>query len=1086
MKKKISSLYLFRQHTSKGITFVVAGNAYITLLILMLSMIGHAAAAQERPGWDNIEVLEINREKSHTTMMVYPNSEQAVGFDRTQSSWFKSLNGTWNFSWTSKPATRVRDFYRNDFDDSSWDTIQVPSNWELQGFGIPVYTNIRYPFDISELKAPMEDNPVGSYRSSFIIDETWDGRQVFLGFDGVASAFYVWINGEFVGYSQGNRTLAEFDITEYVQTGENKIAVEVYKYSDGSYLEDQDYWRLGGIYRDVYVWSTPKIHIRDFLISSALDDSFENGKFGVAGEVAVYDENLLRDITLSIELHDNEGNIVHSDQRGLVINDPLIRFDFGETILQDILPWNAETPILYQLFITLKSGDEILEIIPKKVGFRTVEIKNGRLLVNGVAVRLRGVNRHEHHRERGHYVTRDDMMNDIILMKQHNVNAVRTSHYPNHPMWYDLMDEYGFYVIDEGNIETHEFGTNTKNKLANNPAWERAHIDRVERMIYRDRNHPSVIIWSLGNESGDGPNMTAVYNFVQEADPTRPYHYEGSTMDGGLFNADIGSFMYATPERVSRFISEQSEVPLILCEYTHAMGNSNGHLAAYWDQIYADNNFQGAFVWDWMDQGLLQAVPAGFKDSSGKEEFIAYGGYFEDPFGIQNDGNFNMNGVVDANMNPHPGLKALKYYHQFVNVDAIDLSEGKISVTNRYDFVRLDEKLDGRWELIENGRVVSSGNITGLDIEPYTSKEMILPYVGYPFDSDHEYHLNLLFETNEDSFFAPAGYELGWEQFKLPFSSGDELRVPGISGELRASLNANHIIVAGERFNVVFDRVMGRLESYSYQGEQIILSGPRLDFWRAVTDNDRAALRSGNLKNMMIWRGAHYGILNQFLINDARANPNNFNRVSPMGEVKITFEYILPAVGATATSTFMIYPDGTIDVENIFEPGSESNTHPIMPRFGNQLELSPGFHNMQWYGRGPEPTYADRESERIGLYSSIVSDEWVEYSRPQENGNKTDVRWITFTNDTGKGVKFSGHSPLSVAASHYSRDDMERSRYTWQMEAKASVYLNIDYQQMGVGGINSWSPQALPVEGFRVNNEPMSYSYRIEPVSNSN
>lgn len=519
--------------------------AILWVAIVMLG-ITTSINAQSQPEWDNVEVLEINREPSHTTMMVYPNRAQASSFDRNQSDWFMSLNGKWKFDWAKNPESRVKEFYRSEFDDSDWHTINVPSNWEIEGFGTPIYTNIRYPFEIEDLKAPVDNNPVGSYRKSFSVSEEWDGRTIYLGFDGVASAFYVWINGRYVGYSQGNRVLSEFDITDFIRSGTNEIAVEVYKWSDGSFLEDQDFWRLGGIYREVYLWSSPKTHLRDFKITSSLESNYKDGVFGFEGEIINHAESDINSISVDLELLDSNGNSVFNGSNQVSLSTTSQSFSIEPVTIPNVDSWNAESPNLYDLYITIKSGNEVLAVIPKKVGFRTVEIKEGRLLVNGVAVKLRGVNRHEHHPVTGQSVTREDIMNDIKLMKQHNVNAVRTSHYPNQPLFYDLMDEYGFYVIDEGNIETHEFGTNLQNELANNPNWKQAHIDRVARMIYRDRNHPSIIMWSLGNESGDGPNMTAVYEYVQKADPSRPYHYEGTTMNGGLFNADIGSFMYAT------------------------------------------------------------------------------------------------------------------------------------------------------------------------------------------------------------------------------------------------------------------------------------------------------------------------------------------------------------------------------------------------------------------------------------------------------------------------------------------------------------------------------------------------------------
>lgn len=1052
------------------------------IIIAFTLSIGVTLRAQHAMEWENVSVISLNKEEPHSTLMVYPDRSQASTFDRAASEWFMSLNGPWKFKWSANPASRPVDFYTLGFDDSAWGHISVPSNWELQGHGSPVYSNIRYPFDESEGKVPHDDNPVGSYKRSFELTEQWQNKQLYLSFDGVSSAFYVWVNGQKVGYSQGGRTLAEFDITDYVKEGTNQLAVEVYKWSDASYLEDQDFWRLAGIFRDVYIMATPKVHLRDFEITASLDDDYKNGVFALEGEI-LNQTNQVKNLRVEVVLLDAQKQRVLLETTSLSVSEQVTTFRIAPQQIPNVNTWNAEHPYLYDAYISVYNGNDLISVIPKKVGFRRVEISNGRILVNGVAVRLRGVNRHEHTLKSGHSITKQDMLNDIRLMKQHNVNAVRTSHYPNHPMWYDLMDQYGFYVIDEGNIETHGFGTNTENRLANDPAWQTPILDRVKRMIYRDRNHPSVIMWSLGNESGDGPNMTAVYDYVRKTDPSRPYHYEGTTMYGGLFNADIGSFMYATPERVVRFTQEKPEVPLILCEYTHAMGNSNGHLAAYWDLIYADNNFQGAFVWDWMDQGLMEDVPESFQAFSGQKNFIAYGGFYENPQGIDNDGNFNMNGVVGADLSVRPGLRALKYYHQYVSVEALDLQKGQFLVKNRYDFSRLDQKVSGRWQLLEDGKVVSEASLDDLAIEAGEQKSLNLPLPEYGFKSDHEYHLTFVFENLNEDEFLPKGFEIAWEQFELPFGQRQALGVPTSNSGLQPSVNGNHFVVAGKDFHVVFDRVLGRLESYHLGKEQILLVGPELDFWRALTDNDRAAIRSNKHRNMMVWRAAGFGVFKEFLVDGKRVQPDQYRLVRPVDSIQVYFGLDLPAVDAEASMTYTVYADGSIDVDITYNPGEAGKKYPLIPRFGSRMEFAPGFDQMHWYGRGEGETYTDRKTEKIGIYSSSVEESRVNYARPQENGYKTDLRWIAFTNEDGMGLRFMASDELlSASASHYNREDMLRSAYHWQMEARSSTYVNIDHKQMGVGGINSWSPRALPEPGFRVINEPMRYGYRIQPV----
>jgi beta-galactosidase len=785
---------------------------------------------------------------------------------------------------------------------------------------------------------------------------------------------------------------------------------------------------------------------------------------------------------LHLELLDRTGKKVLDTSAPITITGGKTSFTIPEKTIANVAKWTAETPNLYDLFITVKSEGKTTAVVSKKVGFRRVDIKNGRLLVNGTAIRLRGVNRHEHNAKTGHRITKADILADLVLMKQHNINAIRTSHYPNMPAFYELTDEYGFYVIDEGNIETHEFGLDPKNDIANDPEWATALQERVEHMILRDRNHPSIIIWSLGNEAGDGPNMTAIYHFVKKTDPSRPFHYEGTTSDGGLFNADIGSFMYASPERVAQFIKEKPTFPLILCEYTHAMGNSNGHLAAYWNQIYADNNFQGAFVWDWIDQGQLQQVPERFRETSGKKEFLAYGGYFEDPHGLQNDGNFCMNGVISADLKPRPGLKALKFYHQYAHAEAIDIKTGKIKITNRFDFLTLDQALEARWELLENGLPVQKGTISGLNIKPYQTKEFVLPYTDFALKPGKEYHVNVLFSSVTNTFFAEKGYELAWAQFPLPLAAPLKLPDAGTVELLRSSLNGNHFAVAGKDFHVVFDMNTGRMESYHIRGEQVILAGPHLDFWRALTDNDRGGIKPEARKNIMIWKGAHHGYIKEFTINGQKTNPDIYNRVASAEKIQLAITFELPAIGANSTFTYDIFQDGKMDITVDYSPGPNATPEQQLPRFGTRLELSPGFDQMQWFGRGPTETYTDRNLERVGVYSSTVANEWVEYSRPQENGNKVDVRWVKYTDKNGLGVKFTADSLIATSASHYNREDIERSRYTWQMQPLKSVYVNIDLKQMGVGGIDSWTPRALPEPPFRIKNEPMRFKYRIEPV----
>ena len=1043
---------------------------YLKVVILICTINSAVVNIKAQTGmeWDNISVLQENREKPHASMMVFPSLEEAKRYDKTTSPWYYSLNGFWKFNWVKKPADKPENFYEVGFNDESWDAIEVPSNWEIKGYGIPVYTNIKYPYDIDQLKAPHEWNPVGSYRKKFEIPQEWNGRKVFITFDGVSSAFYIWINGQYVGYSQGSRTPAEFDITPYLKPGENLIAAEVYRWSDGSYLEDQDFWRLSGIFRNVYLWSTDQVHIRDFNITSSLDNDYQTGTFKLEGELQRDDPNEDA-FSLDLQLFDQNNNLVMSESHTIASDDT--EFITTERSLPNILPWSAEEPVLYDLYISLKDpSGNIIEVIPQKVGFRKVEKKNGRILINGKAVRFKGVNRHEHHPERGHYVKLDDMLQDIMLMKQNNINAVRTAHYPNVPEWYELCDKYGLYVIDEGNIETHGFGNNDNNKLSNNPRWKQAYLDRVQRMVYRDRNHPSVIIWSLGNESGDGPNVKAVYDWVKSFDPTRLFHYEG-TRYGSNFNSDMNSWMYATPERCAQFIKDHPDVPMILCEYTHAMGNSNGNVEAYWDLIYEDNNFQGAFVWDWVDQGIKQQVPEKFKSISGKHEFIAYGGWWEDREGIYNDGNFCMNGLVAADRTPHPGLFTIKYHYQNVKVEAVDIQRGQFKITNRFDFIPINKKLQGNWSLIKNGKTVDGGVINNLNIGPWESKMIKIPLNEVKPEKDTEYFINFSFSTRENTFYADADHELAWEQFRLPQSNYASLTKPDRKEELKWMNNGEHLSVGGSDFSVVFNTLNGKIESYFINDKQVILDGPKADFWRVPTDNDIGALKSSrnDETSQYLWRAASAWELEDFKVEETNKG------------LTVEVKSHIPAIDSKITTSYDIFSDGTIDVAVDFTPGSKMLPD-FMPRFGSQMTLAPQFNHMTWLGPGPNPTYPDRNLEKVGIYKSTVEDEWVEYAMPQENGYKVDVRWLKMTDRSGKGLIFIGDPLICAGANHYIREEMERSRYTFQMTPQPEIYLNIDWKQMGVGGYNSWSKDALPVEKYRVKTEPISYKYRIKPV----
>ncbi|HYT67020.1 MAG TPA: glycoside hydrolase family 2 TIM barrel-domain containing protein [Vicinamibacterales bacterium] len=1051
-----------------------------TLAVLLMSFAAQLTPAP-RPEWDDTTVLHVNTAKPHATMMVYPSADLARLDDPLQSPWFQSLNGTWKFMPSPRPSARPIDFYRPDFNDGSWRTIAVPGNVETQGYGMPIYVNIGYAFqyDRQDPHPPHDDNPVASYRRTFTVPAGWNGRRVLLHFAGVDSAFYAWVNGKKIGYSEDSRTPAEFDITPYLQAGTNTLAVEVYRFSDGSFLEDQDMWRLSGIFRDVYLWSTATEHVRDFEIHADLDATYRDGTIAMKAFVNNAGGSAgSGDVTL--DLLDAGGRTVVSQTKSY--RTPAA----GETTVDFLLPvraphkWSAETPSLYRALITLKNGSrDVVEVIPATVGFRKMEIRDGRFLVNGQAVLIKGVNRHEHDPEHGHYVPREVMIRDIELMKQHNVNAVRTSHYPNTPEWYELAARYGLYVMDEANIECHGFGTNPQNRLTNDPAWTAAYVDRVQRMVERDKNLPAVVFWSLGNECGDGTNMAAAYQWLKRRDPARPVHYEGSASRNGP-NSDINSFMYPPPTTVVQRAQARPQVPVILCEYSHAMGNSSGGLKEYWDVFYSGTNAQGAFVWDWVDQGIRQPIPGG----SGT--FLAYGGWWEDRRAVRNDNNFNQNGLISADRVPHPGLSAIKYVYRYLHAEPVDLSAGTIKVKNWHDFINAREEAVGVWEVIrDDGKVAASGDLPELDIAPRAEKTVKLPLpASLPSNTSsrhlkQEYWLNVRFLLRDDTQWAKKGHELAWEQWNLPFRSNSGT-VGGIEPVPALTMReSGHLIrFSSDRVAVIFDRLQGTIGSYSVDGVKILDRGPIPDFWRAMTDNDLGAWKSvletarkDAKLDVTVWRKAGAA----WSVKSVQA------RRLDAGAAQVVVQADLPLVGAKYTMTYTIDGAGDIVVEGAYTPG----TAPIamMPRAGMELIVSPGFDRLAWLGRGPAETYVDRQFERIGLFKSNVAKEWVEYSRPQENGNKTDVRWFSLTNERGAGLMAIGDPLLSAAARHATKDDIEQAAYTFQLPARQEIRLNLDLRQMGVGGIDSWSRNAWPMEPYRIaGDQPFRYQYRLVPI----
>ncbi len=1040
---------------------LLANRYSITLLAGLLFLTPHLALAAEGRAndWEDPNMIGRNKEAPHATLMPFPDATSALQGDRTASPWFKSLNGPWKFHWSPNPAERPTDFYRPDFDVTTWDEIPVPSNWQLHGYGYPIYTNIRYAWgDPDPPYVPHDFNPVGSYRREFTVPDDWDGRQVLLHFAGVDSAFYLWVNGHEVGYSQGSRTPAEFNITPYLEPGTNVVAAAVYRYSDGSYLECQDFWRISGIFRDVFLFSVGDPSIRDFQVLSGLDESYRDGRLDLTVWLRSFRE-LEETVSIEAKLLDANGDTVLEALRteATFEGNTEIVAELGADV-SNPRKWSAEEPNLYTLLLTLKGTEgEILEVVRSKVGFRTSEIKDGQLLVNGVPILIKGTNRHEHDPVTGHFVSRESMIRDIELMKQFNINAVRTSHYPNVTEWYELTDQFGLYVIDEANIESHGIGYEPDKTLGNKPEWTKAHLDRTISMVERDKNHPSIIIWSLGNEGGDGVVFGATSWWIHDRDPSRPVHYERAEMKP---HTDIYAPMYARIDDIVEYAENHSDRPLILCEYTHAMGNSNGNLVDYWDAIYNHRQLQGGFVWDWVDQGLLKEVPG-----RPGETFYGYGGDFE-PEGVYHDDNFLMNGLVSADRTPHPGLYEVKKVYQYIRTTAVDLEAGRIEIENLYDFQSLDF-VTAYWTLMADGDVLAKGTLPQLETAPAQKGTVTIPLPPITPEPGVEYWLNLSFRLTDAAPWAEAGHEVAWEQFELPIEA--PMPEPDVTAmpELALKEAEQAITVSGDELRVQINKTTGMMESYQFGGVELIQHGPRPNFWRAPTDNDRG---HDLPERAAAWREASRNWV---------VTGTTVDRIGP-SEIRVRIQGSLPDVESTNEVTYTLYGDGEVRIDNSFQPGNADLSE--LPRFGMQMSVPAAFDTMTWYGRGPHESYWDRKAgAAVGVYSGSVEDQYFDYSEPQENGNKTDVRWVSLTRSDGLGLEAVGLPLLSVSAHQFTTEDMAEAKHFYEMQPRDFITFNIDLKQTGVGGDDSWG--ARPHPQYTLDPQPYSYSFRLRPVS---
>jgi beta-galactosidase len=1013
----------------------------------------------QQPDWENPAVFRVNNEPAHATLVPYTDGTSSLTFDRRTSSLFKSLNGTWKFKWAKNLNEVPGEFYGAGYNDKDWDKIAVPGNWQLQGkYDPPVFTNIKHPFKADPPRVPKDYNPNGLYRTSFSIPANWRNNPVFLHVDGIQSAGIVWINGQKVGYSEDAMTPAEYNITKYLKDGENTLAVQVLNWSDGSYLEDQDFWRFGGIYRDVYLYSTPQLHIRDFQVITDLDDQYKDALLKLNIKLKSYASSGAQAGSVKVTLLDAAKKVVFTTSakaKAVSAN--------KETVLplekkvSDPAKWTAETPNLYTLTLELTdAAGKVTEVISKKIGFREVEIKNAQLLVNGKAIEIKGTNRHEFDMYKGRVMNRDMMIRDIVLMKQNNFNAVRTCHYPNVPEWYDLCDEYGLYVMDEANIESHELWADHKIYLGEDPAWKDAWVNRGISMVERDKNHPSIISWSMGNETGWGANFDAMYKAMKAIDPTRPIHYESKNpaYANVLSRYDIISTMYPSTEEILRLMDLDPTRPVIICEYAHSMGNSLGNFKKYWDLFYKYPRLQGGFTWDWVDQGLRS------KDQNGREywNIVNY-----------SDGANANDGLINPDRVPQPEINEAKKMQQNVAVKPIDLWKGQLKVLNRFFFRNLND-VTMHWDVTENGVIVQSGEIDKLDINAQDSAVVSIPVNSSTISANNKmdakvYHLNLSFRLKESTPWALNGFEIAKEQIEMEGMAG-EANIPAIAGDKAKVQNIdNKISISYGDIKAEICSETGALASLQYKGNTIISDPIVPCFWRVPTDNDEGGGSRGYASR---WRKAG---LDSFTV---KVKSIKIDTAILAVTISSTLEF---KGGSILSNTRYEFNEGNrIKASHQFEL---QNDFPPLARVGVQFAMPSSFSEIKWLGRGPFESYQDRkESAHVGLYGGKVADQYFPYVMPQENGNKTDVLWMDITG-LNHGLKIVAKSPLNMNVQDYSQKALNTSKTSHELIRGDKTYVHIDLQQMGVGGDDSWSPRVHPE--YQLNAKSYEFGYTLMP-----
>ncbi len=1020
---------------------------------------------------------EVAEQKNHYNHQIFEENKLAprasyFGFEslaiseKENSKRFLSLNGDWKFNWVKDPKQRPKTFQNIEYDDRTWNTIPVPSNWEVEGYGNPIYLDERYPFTTKWPNAPTDYNPVGTYRKEINIPESFLSEDIILHFAGAKSAMYIYINGTYIGYSQGSKTPAEFNISEYVKKGKNLIALQLFRWSDASYLESQDMLRMSGIEREVYLYTQPKVFVSDYYANTNLDETYTNGIF--KNTVSITNNSSKKTTRqITVEVLDGENSIYKTSKTIEIPASTTSQF-ISEEIIESVKQWSAESPNLYTLKISLEDGSasEHNQYVSKHIGFKSVEIKNSQVLINGQAVYFRGVDRHETDPHTGHVISKESMLKDIRLMKQNNINAVRSAHYPNDPYWLDLCDQYGLYVIDEANIESHPLAIDENTQIGNEMSWLPAHMMRTQRMFYRDRNHPSIYSWSLGNEAGEGEIFRTTYKWLKANDHNRIVQYEPA---GKEDYTDLYCPMYPKPNYLINHGKSASDKPSIMIEYCHAMGNSVGNLQDYWDIIEKYSNLQGGFIWDWVDQSLE------YKDENGKP-YLAYGhDYHPD---LPTDGNFLNNGLVDPYRNPHPHLSEVKKVYEPAQFQY--LGNGKIKLTNKNFFVDFTDK-NMSWKLLENGKIIIQAEGIPVNVQPQESKVLNLEKLPKTLDPTKEYILELSLVQEETASLLPKGHEVAWDQFILQKGNATNSNIHK-GNTLEISKNDNVYEIKNNLVNLTINATSGELNSWTFEGTEITNRPIRPNFWRPPTDND---LGNGMDKWAKIWQDASYNYTSVLA-----SRPKISGK-----DVIFKTTYTTPNKEAVVDVIYKILTSGQIEIDYTFTPNKKDL--PNIPRIGMYLTLAKNFEETSWYGKGPLESYWDRKTgQKTGIYSGKITTQFHTYSRPQETGNKTAIRWTTVSS---KNIILKTSSnellntsvwPFAMTELDFTSDEGGKSasglvpvtkKHGADIQIGKTIQWNIDYQQMGVGGDTSWG-RLVHDEYTIPANKTYSYSFTIKPI----